>query len=123
MINISNEFSNIIIYFEYIYLYIMTSNILVILTNINNKIKVYNFLNLTDYNNKVYTVNDESQHVLIRGVPSVNLHDEVNKLCIRHGNVLSIRQVQFEDQEEFTNSFHVTFVRIQSARYIIKLEQ
>ncbi|CAH1713048.1 unnamed protein product [Aphis gossypii] len=56
---------------------------------------------------KVYTVNDESQHLLIRGVPSVNLHDEVEKLCKRYGNVLSIRQVQFEDQEEFTHSFHV----------------
>lgn len=62
-------------------------------------------------------MNDESQHLLIRGVPSVNLHDEVEKLCIRYGNILNIRQVQFEDQEEFTHSFHVTFVRIQSARY------
>jgi len=63
-------------------------------------------------------VNDESQHLLIRGVPSVNLHDEVDKLCKRYGNVLSIRQVQFEEQEEFTHSFHVTFIRIQSARSI-----
>lgn len=67
---------------------------------------------------KVYTVNDESQHLIIRGVPSVNLHDDVQKLCMRYGNILSIRQVQFEDQEEFTNSFHVTFVRIQSARSV-----
>ncbi|KAF0767592.1 RNA-binding protein 48 [Aphis craccivora] len=69
---------------------------------------------------KVYTVNDESQHLLIRGVPSVNLHDEVEKLCKRYGNVLSIRQVQFEDQEEFTHSFHVIFVQIQSARFAKK---
>lgn len=63
-------------------------------------------------------MNDESQHLLIRGVPSINLHNEVEKLCTRYGNILSIRQVKFEDQEEFTHSFHVTFVRIQSARYI-----
>lgn len=63
-------------------------------------------------------MNDESQHLLIRGVPSVNLHDEVEKLCTRYGNVSSIQKVQFEDQEKFTNSFHITFVRIQSARYI-----
>ncbi|XP_022180959.1 RNA-binding protein 48 [Myzus persicae] len=69
---------------------------------------------------KVYTVNDESQHLLIRGVPSVNLHDEVEKLCKRYGNVLSIRQVQFEDQEEFTHSFHVVFIQIQSARFAKK---
>lgn len=62
-------------------------------------------------------MNDESQHLLIRGVPSVNLHDEVEKLCKRYGNVLSIRQVQFEDQEEFTHSFHVIFIQIQSARF------
>lgn len=63
-------------------------------------------------------MNDESQHLLIRGVPSIDLHDEVKKLCARYGNVLSVRQVKFEDQEEFTHSFHVTFIRIQSARYI-----
>ncbi|XP_025423024.1 RNA-binding protein 48 isoform X2 [Sipha flava] len=65
----------------------------------------------------VYTVNDESQHLIIRGVPSIDLHDEVKKLCQRYGNVLNIRQVQFEDQEEFTHSFHVTFARIQAARF------
>lgn len=69
---------------------------------------------------KVYTVNDESQHLLIRGVPSINLHDEVEKLCKRYGNVLSIQQVQFEDQEEFTHSFHVIFIQIQSARFAKK---
>lgn len=63
-------------------------------------------------------MNDESQHLLIRGVPSVNLHHEVEKLCSRYGNVLSIRQVQLEDQEQFTHSFHVTFIRIQSARWV-----
>lgn len=63
-------------------------------------------------------MNDESQHLLIRGVPSVNLHDEVEKLCTRYGDVSNIRQIQFEDQEEFTHSFHVTFARIHSARYL-----
>lgn len=61
-------------------------------------------------------MNDESQHLIIRGVPSIDLHDEVKKLCHRYGNVLNIRQVQFEDQEEFTHSFHITFERIQAAR-------
>lgn len=61
-------------------------------------------------------MNDESQHLLIRGVPSINLHDEVEKLCMRYGDVLSLRQVQFEEQEEFTHSFHVTFVWISSSR-------
>jgi hypothetical protein len=28
--------------------------------------------------------------------------------------------VQFEDQEEFTHSFHVTFARIQAARWFKK---
>lgn len=63
-------------------------------------------------------MNDESQHLIIRGVPSVNLYDDVEKLCMRYGNILSIRQVQFEDQEEFTHSFHVAFVRIQSTRFV-----
>ncbi|XP_050420538.1 RNA-binding protein 48 [Adelges cooleyi] len=69
---------------------------------------------------KVYTVNDESQHLLIRGVPSVNLNDEVEKLCNRYGHVSSIKQVQFEEQEQFTHCFHVVYTRIQSARFAKK---
>lgn len=68
-------------------------------------------------------MNDESQHLLIRGIPSIALHEEVEKLCTRYGNVLDIRQVQFEDQEEFTHSFHVTFIQIQSARFIYIIVQ
>lgn len=73
-------------------------------------------------NYKVYTVNDESQHLLISGVPCVNLHDEVEKLCARYGNIMNIKEVQLEDQEEFTHSFHVTFFRIQSARFTFTIE-
>ncbi|XP_050521707.1 RNA-binding protein 48 [Daktulosphaira vitifoliae] len=69
---------------------------------------------------KVYTVNDESQHLLIRGVPSINLFDEVQKLCIRYGHVSCIKQVQFEEQEQFTQCFHVIYYNIQSARFAKK---
>ncbi|VVC28381.1 Hypothetical protein CINCED_3A012556 [Cinara cedri] len=44
----------------------------------------------------------------------------MEKLCTRYGNVMSINQVQLEDHEDFTHSFHVVFFRIQSARFAKK---
>lgn len=61
---------------------------------------------------------DESQHLLIRGVPALNLQKELKHLCMRYGDVKLIHQVKdyAEDEEAFTEVFHVLFARIQSAR-------
>ncbi|XP_069691943.1 RNA-binding protein 48 isoform X2 [Periplaneta americana] len=66
---------------------------------------------------EVYTVNSESQHILVCGVPSLGLQDEVRRLCARFGDVRSLVFVPKYAEEEFTDVYHVQYSRIQSARY------
>ena len=63
-------------------------------------------------------MNEESQHLLIRGVPVLNLRKELKHLCLRYGEVKFINLVRnySNDEESFTEVYHVSFVRIQSAR-------
>ena len=64
----------------------------------------------------MYTVNSESQHLLVCGVPSLGLHDELRRLCGRFGDVKSLVFVPNYAEEEFTDVYHVQYSRIQSAR-------
>ncbi|KAJ9575641.1 hypothetical protein L9F63_007502, partial [Diploptera punctata] len=66
---------------------------------------------------KVYTINNESQHILVCGVPSLGLQDDLRRLCTRFGDVRSLVFVPKYAEEEFTDAYHVQFTRIQSARY------
>ncbi|XP_011859177.1 PREDICTED: RNA-binding protein 48 [Vollenhovia emeryi] len=65
---------------------------------------------------KVYTINDESQHLLICGVPQLQLAEEVRKLLCSYGDVNTIQLVTEYPSEEFTVAYHVHYARIQSAR-------
>ncbi|KAK3918626.1 RNA-binding protein 48 [Frankliniella fusca] len=66
---------------------------------------------------KVYTVNDESQHLIISGVPSLGLQDELRRLCFRFGDVKSLVYIPNYSSENFVEAYHVHFSRIQSARH------
>ncbi|XP_034255573.1 uncharacterized protein LOC117653789 isoform X2 [Thrips palmi] len=66
---------------------------------------------------KVYTVNDESQHLIITGVPSLGLQDDLRKLCGRFGDVKSLIYVPNHATEQFVESYHIQYARIQSARF------
>ncbi|CAG2053214.1 unnamed protein product [Timema podura] len=66
---------------------------------------------------KVYTINDESQHLLVCGVPSLGLQDELRRLCGRFGDVKSLVYVPRYAEEEFTDVYHAQYTRIQSSRY------
>ncbi|EGI68913.1 PREDICTED: uncharacterized protein LOC105155043 [Acromyrmex echinatior] len=70
---------------------------------------------------KVYTINDESQHLLIHGVPQLQLAQEVRKLIYSYGNVKAIQLVTEYPSEEFTETYHVHYTRIQSARIAKRL--
>ncbi|KAL6432891.1 hypothetical protein ACFW04_006323 [Cataglyphis niger] len=70
---------------------------------------------------KVYTINDESQHLLICGVPKVQLGEEVGKLVYPYGDVKAIQLVTEYPTEEFTETYHVHYARIQSARVAKRL--
>ncbi|KAG5327471.1 RBM48 protein, partial [Pseudoatta argentina] len=69
----------------------------------------------------VYTINDESQHLLIHGVPQLQLAQEVRKLIYSYGNVKAIQLVTEYPSEEFTETYHVHYTRIQSARIAKRL--
>ncbi|GLH02838.1 Uncharacterized protein GBIM_08801 [Gryllus bimaculatus] len=66
---------------------------------------------------KVYTINDESQHLIISRVPALGLQDELRKLCSRYGDVISLVFIPNYEGEEFTEAYHVQYSRIQSARF------
>lgn len=63
-------------------------------------------------------MNDESQHLIIRGVPALNLQRELKNLCLRYGDVKLLHTIAdySKDEEAFTEVYHVHFGRIQSAR-------
>lgn len=65
---------------------------------------------------KVYTVNNESQHLFIYGVPSINLKAELRAMCVRYGQILNMRVVNNHETEMFTECYHVQYEYIQSAR-------
>lgn len=65
---------------------------------------------------KVYTINDESQHLMISGVPKLNLRKELKQKFSPYGDIKNIFVVSDYPSEEFTETFHVHYCRIQSAR-------
>ncbi|XP_011310531.1 RNA-binding protein 48 [Fopius arisanus] len=70
---------------------------------------------------KVYTVNDESVHLIVCGVPKINLGEEIKKLFAPYGDIKTCELLVEYPCEEFTESFHVQFERIQSARIAKRL--
>ncbi|KAG8238056.1 hypothetical protein J437_LFUL018017, partial [Ladona fulva] len=66
---------------------------------------------------KVYTVNNESLHLLVVGVPALGLQDDLRRVCTRYGDVKSLAFVPGYSDEEFTDSYHIQYSRIQSARH------
>ncbi|XP_037951379.1 RNA-binding protein 48 [Teleopsis dalmanni] len=70
---------------------------------------------------KVYTVANESSHLLIFGVPKVNLQNEVKTLSERYGTIEFCKCVTKEMcekivLEQFTDVFHVKYNHIERAR-------
>ncbi|XP_066588468.1 RNA-binding protein 48 [Prorops nasuta] len=65
---------------------------------------------------KVYTINDESQHLIISGVPKLDLRNELLKIIVPYGEIKQLHPVADYPTEEFTEAFHVQFAAIQSAR-------
>ncbi|XP_013141198.1 PREDICTED: uncharacterized protein LOC106105412 [Papilio polytes] len=65
---------------------------------------------------KVYTIASESNHLLIFGVPSLNLRQETKALFIRFGKLLKFIITMEHPAEPFTETYHAQYERIQSAR-------
>ncbi|XP_011186319.2 RNA-binding protein 48 [Zeugodacus cucurbitae] len=70
---------------------------------------------------KVYTVANESKHLLVFGVPKINLKQEIKCKLKRCGDIEFIQCVTEEiakkvELEAFTDVYHVTYTKVQAAR-------
>ncbi|XP_067631450.1 RNA-binding protein 48 [Eurosta solidaginis] len=70
---------------------------------------------------KVYTAANESRHLLLFGVPKINLKQEVKCKLQRCGQVEALHTVTEEmskkvELEAFTDVFHVKFDKVQAGR-------
>lgn len=69
------------------------------------------------FNTQVYTVSSESQHLLIYGVPTINLRTELKSLFSKYGQIAALHVVKDLKTDTFTECYHVHFKTIQSARF------
>ncbi|KAI8431687.1 hypothetical protein MSG28_016158 [Choristoneura fumiferana] len=70
---------------------------------------------------KVYTINSESNHLLIFGVPALNLRQEAKALFHKFGKLKLFTITKEHKAEQFTETYHTVFDRIQSARMAKKM--
>lgn len=66
---------------------------------------------------RVYTVNDESRHLLIHGVPAIAVAAELQVLCQRFGSVEELKLVTDYPTEKFCEVYYARFRTVQSARF------
>ncbi|XP_058808302.1 RNA-binding protein 48 [Phymastichus coffea] len=65
---------------------------------------------------KVYTINDESPHLIVSGVPTPNYTSELKKKFTPYGEIKEFHVISGYECEAFTEAVHVHYARIQSAR-------
>lgn len=70
---------------------------------------------------QVYTVNNESNHLLIFNVPSLNLRQETKSLFSKFGKLISFTVTAKHTIEPFTETYHAVFENIQSTRLAKKM--
>ncbi|XP_011560020.3 RNA-binding protein 48 [Plutella xylostella] len=70
---------------------------------------------------KTYTINDESRHILVFGVPSLNLRQETKALFSKFGKVLQVNLSMEHKSEIFTETYHVVYEKISHARIAKKM--
>ncbi|XP_050678596.1 RNA-binding protein 48 [Leptidea sinapis] len=70
---------------------------------------------------KVYTIARESNHLLIFGVPSLNLRQETKSLFIKFGKLLQFNISTQHKADIFTETYHAQFERIHTARIAKKM--
>lgn len=66
---------------------------------------------------KVYTVNDESSYLVLSGVPAIKIQTELERLCLRYGDVGLLQILPNYPQEEFAEAYVVKYNNIKSARF------
>lgn len=82
-------------------------------------------IKVTYYSLQVYTVGNESQNLLVFGVPKINLYQELKRKLQRYGSVEHIRNIttewverpNAEPLEAFTEVFSVKYRKPEQARF------
>jgi len=64
----------------------------------------------------VYTVSQESRHLLVQGIPAIGVYRDLIKEFALYGAIEEYRLLDDYPAEEFTEVMWIKFVRIQSAR-------
>ncbi|XP_049884325.1 RNA-binding protein 48 [Pectinophora gossypiella] len=70
---------------------------------------------------KVYTVNNESNHLLVFGIPSLKLRQEAKSLFSKFGKLRQFTITTDYPTEAFTENYHAVFESIQAARLAKKM--
>lgn len=70
---------------------------------------------------QAYTINNESNHLLVFNVPSLNLRQETKALFTKFGKLISFTVTPKHTIESFTETYHAVFESIQSARIAKKM--
>ncbi|XP_031630076.1 RNA-binding protein 48 isoform X2 [Contarinia nasturtii] len=72
---------------------------------------------------KVYTVVNESKHLMVFGVPRINLYQEIKQLFAKHGKLTEVKRVTDELKandtvqiEQFTDCYYVKYEKVHQAR-------
>ena len=70
----------------------------------------------------MYTVNEESKHLIIQNIPDIGLGNELEELCKRFGTVEDFKSLSSKDyppKEPFTTVFYIKYPSIRQARYVV----
>ncbi|XP_047522518.1 RNA-binding protein 48 [Pieris napi] len=70
---------------------------------------------------KAYSIAKESNHLLIFGVPSLNLRQETKSLFLKFGRILQFTISLDHPAESFTETYHAQYDKVQSARVAKKM--
>ncbi|CAM0907238.1 unnamed protein product [Alopecurus aequalis] len=66
---------------------------------------------------RVYTVCDESKHLIVRNVPSLGCGDELGTLFASYGPLEECKPMDAEECEEYTDVFFIKFSQVSNARF------
>ena len=66
---------------------------------------------------QVYTVNDESRHLLIHNVPAIAVTAELEALCQRFGSLEHLKRLADYPTDKFCEVYYAKFHAVQSARF------
>ncbi|XP_071539934.1 uncharacterized protein [Panulirus ornatus] len=66
---------------------------------------------------KVYTVNDESKYIIINGVPAIKIVSELQRLCLKYGDIECLQLLPEYPHEEYTEVYLLKYHKIRSARF------